>query len=525
MKIKQRLIVTLLMTMFMGMQVMAQNKAYAEYNANTLTLTFHYDANMSSYGNNAYELRRYTGNEYESFDFPEWMYGDDDLPFKIHKVVFLDSFKNARPICTCYWFDELDLVTIEGIDNLNTSKVKCMEYMFCACDGLTSIDLSGFDTSNVTKMNCMFWGCEGLTSLDLSSFDTSNVTRMYDMFAGCSNLTSLDLSSFDTRNATKMSDMFSNCKNLKTIYVGDYWSTDLVHSSESLFDNCYSLVGEEGTEYDPNHLGKEYAHIDGGTSNPGYFSFITSDLKIAGTPVSGTNKRDILGNGVFSYSPSSKTLTVKGNYTNNNDNDIIRSKIDGLIIDVSRDAVLAEPYNYSAGCPIWLDASATIKGSGKLTLKGPRSNAGLYLYNGASVTIDHMDLDIESKWGISGPWEQHYNNEKLIVKSSNINITTPEDDNSSAAICDLSGGIELYGCSITAPPGAYINRYGVRYMGELVKSATITADEGVSTGIDNGQIDSVKGQRESWYTIDGQKLNGKPTKKGVYIRNGKAVVN
>ena len=29
---------------------------------------------------------------------------------------------------------------------------------------------------------------------------------------------------------------------------------------------------------------------------------------------------------------------------------------------------------------------------------------------------------------------------------------------------------------------------------------------------------------ENWYTIDGKKLNGEPTKKGIYIRNGKKVV-
>ena len=27
-----------------------------------------------------------------------------------------------------------------------------------------------------------------------------------------------------------------------------------------------------------------------------------------------------------------------------------------------------------------------------------------------------------------------------------------------------------------------------------------------------------------WYTLDGRKLNGKPTKKGLYIHNGKKVV-
>ena len=31
--------------------------------------------------------------------------------------------------------------------------------------------------------------------------------------------------------------------------------------------------------------------------------------------------------------------------------------------------------------------------------------------------------------------------------------------------------------------------------------------------------------RDAWYTIDGQKLSGKPTQKGIYIHNGRKVVN
>ena len=30
--------------------------------------------------------------------------------------------------------------------------------------------------------------------------------------------------------------------------------------------------------------------------------------------------------------------------------------------------------------------------------------------------------------------------------------------------------------------------------------------------------------RSAWYTLDGRKLDGKPTKSGVYIREGKKVV-
>ena len=47
--------------------------------------------------------------------------------------------------------------------------------------------------------------------------------------------------------------------------------------------------------------------------------------------------------------------------------------------------------------------------------------------------------------------------------------------------------------------------------------------EGESTSIDNGQliIDNWAG---AWYSIDGRKLDGKPIKKGLYIRNGKKEV-
>lgn len=49
----------------------------------------------------------------------------------------------------------------------------------------------------------------------------------------------------------------------------------------------------------------------------------------------------------------------------------------------------------------------------------------------------------------------------------------------------------------------------------------------IATGIkamDNGQW-TMDNYSDEWYTIEGQKLSGKPTKKGVYIYNGKRVVN
>ena len=51
----------------------------------------------------------------------------------------------------------------------------------------------------------------------------------------------------------------------------------------------------------------------------------------------------------------------------------------------------------------------------------------------------------------------------------------------------------------------------------------IDDNDGHSTGISSARIETV-GQTSTWYTIGGQRLNGKPTKPGLYINNGKKVV-
>ena len=118
----------------------------------------------------------------------------------------------------------------------------------------------------------MFGECSGLTSLDLSNFNTQNVTNMENMFSQCSGLTSLDLSSFNTQNVTTMLYMFHICSSLTTIYAGSGWSTAAVTESNYMFSSCTKLVGGAGTTYDANHTDHTYAHIDGGTANPGYFT-------------------------------------------------------------------------------------------------------------------------------------------------------------------------------------------------------------------------------------------------------------
>ena len=216
----------------------AMPEAYACYTSSNTTLTFYYDNQRSSRTGTTYDLN--TGTNDTGWD-------TDGTKYNVTKVVFDPSFANARPTTTCDWFYCMTkLESITGMSYLNTSEVTNMNWMFMECYKLTSLDLSHFNTSKVTWMTQMFSGCTGLTSLDLSHFNTSKVTYMNKMFAGSTNL--------------------------RTIYVGSGWSTAAVTYSTNMFNNCTSLVGGQGTTYDANHVDKAYAHIDGGTSNPGYFT-------------------------------------------------------------------------------------------------------------------------------------------------------------------------------------------------------------------------------------------------------------
>ena len=190
----------------------AAAEAYANYTSSNTTLTFYYDNLRSSRTGTTYDMN--TGN-----DSPGWR--DDGSNANVTKVVFDPSFADARPTTCHSWFrDMAQLQTIYGLNYLNTSAV----------------------------------------------------THMVSMFRGCSSLTVLDLSSFNTANVIAMGGMFMRCSNLRTIYAGSGWSTAAVEASAGMFSSCTSLVGGQGTTYDSSHTNATYAHIDGGPSNPGYFT-------------------------------------------------------------------------------------------------------------------------------------------------------------------------------------------------------------------------------------------------------------
>ena len=210
----------------------AATEAYACYTPSNTTLTFYYDNSRSSRSGTTYDLN--TGSNDAGWD-------TDGTKSDVTRVVFDPSFADARPTSTFDWFYMMNnLESITGLRYLNTSEVTNMGHMFNSCYKLTSLDLSTFNTSRVTAMNCMF----------------------------------------------------HDCRNLQTIYVGTGWSTAAVTYSDNMFYKCSSLVGGKGTTYNYSHVDAAYAHIDGGPSNPGYFT-----------------DRNVVPEAYACYTPSNTTLT------------------------------------------------------------------------------------------------------------------------------------------------------------------------------------------------------------------------
>jgi surface protein len=241
---KKKFAVLTALLMMIGISAWAADvKPYAVYNGGTLT--FYCDDQRSSREGTTYDLN-------EKWYSPDWLEHKEDIT----KVVFNNSFTDARPTTTTGWFFECKSITeIQGINNLNTSEVTRMDSMFDHCSSLTCLDISKFDTKNVRYMNYMFSGCSGLTSLDVSKFDTHNVTNMAGMFSGCSGLTSLDVSNFNTSNVIYIGGMFGSCSGLTNLDVSNF-NTSNVTSMWSMFYGCSGLTSLDVSNFNTSNVSR-----------------------------------------------------------------------------------------------------------------------------------------------------------------------------------------------------------------------------------------------------------------------------
>ncbi len=187
-------------------------------------------------------------------------------------VLSEDNSKIAFPTKSSYLFQNYEkLKDVDFAEAVDTSQVEDLNNLFEDCTQLESVSLASFDTTRLKNADYLFYGCSALKAVDLYGFDVTSVTSMIGMFNSCSSLRTLDLTSFNTPNLEYTANMFYHCKNLRTIFATGGFSTDKIISASNMFAGCTSLVGGKGTAFNEAHVNKEYARIDGGADQPGYF--------------------------------------------------------------------------------------------------------------------------------------------------------------------------------------------------------------------------------------------------------------
>lgn len=214
---------------------------------------------------------------------PFAIYSADDNSLSFYKRSIYpnpDTTFEGKTVTNLYLWVESGSVTWSGIQrDVQTVTVvdegikpAKLTGWFNSFENCNSFDLAKLDTSASTSMTCMFQNCFAVEELDLSTFDFSNSKDISQMFFSCQSLNNLDLSNWDVSKVEDMRSCFGYCYALSVISVSDDWATESVQRSGSMFLECSSLTGGNGTTYDSSHTDASYARIDGLNGQPGYFT-------------------------------------------------------------------------------------------------------------------------------------------------------------------------------------------------------------------------------------------------------------
>jgi surface protein len=393
-----------------------------------------------------------------SFDYGTWS-NNDNIIGNCTTVVFESSFSSARPTKCNYWFLYFGALTdIQGIENLNTSEVTDMGSMFANCVGLTSLDLSHFNTAKVTAMDLMFKNCTGLTALDLSSFDTSLVETMSEMFSGCSALATLTVASGWSKIDSR-SDRFKNCSPSTINLV-----MDNDKSSQSLFEEFSDLISGKPVNVTLRNR-KLYRDERWNTLCLPFDASLTGDL--ANTTVK------TLVSSAFDSATGILTLI----FTENSLTSIEAGKPYIVKWNTPQATNITNPEFHGVTISNSLHPVAT-------TTTGTAPEGTVVTFDG---TFSPLFIEQEDK--------------SLLYMGAANKLYYP------------SGKMTIGSCR------AHFRLQGIE-AGDLTGNAIVLNFDGENT---TGIVEMSDGRRKMedvWFTLDGRKLNGKPTAKGVYIYKG-----
>ena len=434
------------------------------------------------------------------------------------------------------------------------------DYAFYYCRGLTSVTIGNSVTSIGYQAFC---DCSGLTSVTIGNSVTSIGNWA---FSGCSGLTSVTI----PNSVTSIGESaFSSCTGLTSVTIGN----SVTSIGKSAFFGCSRL-----TEINVDENNSTYSSIDGvvfnksqtelvlcPTGKQGAYT-IPNSVKIIGEmafsgcsgltsvtiPDSVTGIRDwAFANcknltsitipysvrSIFTRAFSNNSYLMKINVDESNTR---YSSIDGVLFNKSQTNLIKCPEGRQGGYTIpnsviniEFEAFFRCMKLTSVTIPNSVTSIGGYAFRGChgltsvtipnsvtkigyfafgdcdgltSVTIPNSVTSIGGVafYGCDGLAEIYCHiEEPLILNDTNSNSTFSNTNT----------------CTLHVPIGSK-----VKYQAADVWKEFLNIVEDLPTGIvsiDNSQstIDN-----DVWFTLNGVRLNGKPTKAGVYIVNGRAVV-
>lgn len=312
------------------------------------------------------------------------------------------------------------------------------------------------------------------TITGLENLQTSSVESMKGMFEDCYSVTTLDLSGFSTDNVTDMTDLFKNCYSLSTLDLSE-WTLSNTNPMESLRE-CPSLT--------------------------------TLTMNNVWMP---TNM-----SGMFKDMSSLTTLNLSGSLTD-------------AITDLSE---------LFYGCSNLTNLNLADCNTSNVV------NMSQMFRNCTSIeNVNIIGMNTGNVLDMSGMFSGCTSLQKLNVSGWDLsNVTTTEDMFNGCSslrriICDDSwdassvgtstsmfeGCTSLIGSQGTIYDAAYTDKTYAHLDGGVNLPGYLSDNNfGITTDMDPVSRDTVA--PEGVYSLDGQKLNDRPTKKGVYIINGRKVV-